>query len=281
MTESTQPFDADTESKSSNERNSLSASNITVHFGGLAALSNVEITVPRRSTVGLVGPNGAGKSTLFGVLSGLTRPQSGRIILEGEDVTGMSAQARARRGMARTFQHPELFSSLTVREHVVLAHRMRHSRSRLWKDLFTGRGLRDASPAENDAVNNVIDLVNIGSIANRPVRALPLGMAKMVEVARAIATDPKILLLDEPGAGLDTNETEQLARSLLRIMDDGDISLLLVEHDLGMVLGMSDLVYVLDFGICIAHGTPSEIRMNSAVQDAYLGDDGGAAPEKF
>jgi ABC-type branched-subunit amino acid transport system ATPase component len=250
----------------------LSARDITVHFGGLTALSEVSIAVPKGQIIGLVGPNGAGKSTLFAVLSGLLRPNAGRVRLAGTDVTGSSPQARARLGLARTFQQPELFMGLTVREHLVLAYRARHARSRVWKDLFLGGALRRPGRAETARVDGLLELLSMTDIAHRLADALPLGTSRMVEVGRALASSPSVVLLDEPLSGLDVHEAERMAGALRRIVDDEQVSFLLVEHDVGMVLSLSDYMYVLDFGALIAEGPPQEIRTNPTVRDAYLGD---------
>jgi branched-chain amino acid transport system ATP-binding protein len=215
--------------------------------------------------VGLVGPNGAGKSTLFAVLSGLLAPSEGTVLMDGRDVTRASAQARARRGLARTFQHPELFPGLTVREHVVLAYRLRHARRRIWTDLVTGGGFRRA-PADA-----LLAELGLTGQAHRPVGGLPLGTSRLLEIARALAVDPGVLLLDEPSSGLDARETDELAATLTRVVADHGVSLLLVEHDVELVLGMSDVVHVLDFGVEISAGSPAEVRRDPAVRAAYLG----------
>jgi branched-chain amino acid transport system ATP-binding protein len=250
----------------------LQAAGVTVRFGGLTALSSVNLDVPRGAIVGLVGPNGAGKSTLFAVLSGLLRPNAGRVHLDGQDVTKISPQGRARKGMARTFQHPELFSSLTIREHLVLGHRLRHNRGRLWTDLVTGRGFRKPGHEETEHVDAILEMLHLGALAEEHAVGLPVGSCRLIEVGRALATNPKVLLLDEPGAGLDPSETEQLAAAFRRIVASDAVSIVMVEHDLEMVLGLSRLVYVLDFGVCIAQGSPAEIRSNERVHAAYLGD---------
>ena len=244
-----------------------------MRFGGLVALDGVDLDVPAQVIVGLVGPNGAGKSTLFGVLSGLLKPTAGTVHMDGEDVTGSSPQARARRGLARTFQHPELFSSLTVREHLVLGYRMRHAKARIWTDLVTGRGFRLPPKAETERVDELVEALHLGDIQNLPAAGLPLGLSRLVEVARALAVDPQVLLLDEPSSGLDVRETEELSATLQQVVSDHGVSLLLVEHDVPLVLRMCDQVHVLDFGIQIAAGTPAQIRNDPAVRAAYLGEE--------
>jgi ABC-type branched-subunit amino acid transport system ATPase component len=253
----------------------LTATGISVRFGGLAALSDVSIEVPPGTIVGLVGPNGAGKSTMFAVLSGLLRPVSGLVFLHGDDVTTASPQLRARRGLARTFQQPELFMGLTVREHVVLAHRVRYSRQRLWRDMIDPRSLRPASNDENERVDGILELLNLTRVAKSSVGVLPLGTSRLVEVARALATRPDVMLLDEPLSGLDQRESEMLASVFQRLVatDERRLSLLMVEHDVATVLSLSSRIFVLDFGELIASGTPAEIRRNQAVRSAYLGDE--------
>ena len=249
----------------------IEARGVTVRFGGLVALDNVDLRVPPAAIVGLVGPNGAGKSTLFAVLSGLLKPSSGAVLMDGHNVTKASPQARARRGLARTFQHPELFPGLTVREHVVLGYRVRHARGRILTDLATAGGFRKP-PADEDArVDEILAALRLTGHAHQPVAGLPLGTSRLVEIARALSVDPNVLLLDEPSSGLDAQETEELAATLTRVVADHGVSLLLVEHDVELVLGLSDVVNVIDFGVKISEGTPAEVRADPAVRAAYLG----------
>jgi branched-chain amino acid transport system ATP-binding protein len=252
----------------------LEAAGVTVRFGGLTALSNVSIDVKPGKIAGLVGPNGAGKSTLLGVLSGLQRPNSGRVALEGEDVTHASPRARASRGLARTFQQPELFLGLTVREHLVVAYRARTAPSRLWRDMFDVRCLFPPPKEETEQVDRILELLRLQRVAKAPVAALPLGMLRLVEVGRALACQPRVLLLDEPLSGLDVKASENLLGVFRQIVDQSDppVSLILVEHDVAAVLALSDTVFVLDFGERIAAGTPEEVRNDPAVRAAYLGD---------
>ena len=257
----------------------LSADNITVRFGGLAALSGVSLEVQPGSIAGLVGPNGAGKSTLLAVLSGLLRPNGGRVHLHGEDVTRTSCRARARKGLARTFQQPELFLGLTVREHLVLAHRARVAPTRLWSDMLTPRSLFPPSAEEDDRVGELLELLRLTRVEKAPVAALPLGILRLVEVGRALASEPSVLLLDEPLSGLDIKASENLLAVFRQIVDQPgrDVSLIMVEHDVAAVLSLSDVVFVLDFGERIAAGSPEAIRSDPAVRAAYLGD---ADPEQ-
>jgi ABC-type branched-subunit amino acid transport system ATPase component len=251
----------------------LLAKDVTVHFGGLTALDDVSVSVPESTVVGLVGPNGAGKSTLFAVLSGLLRPQKGTVHLGGADVTRLTPQARARRGLARTFQQPELFTGLTVREHLVLSYRVRMQRHRLWKDAFAAGSLRRPDPGEAERVDGLLELLALTHVADDIADALPLGTSRLLEVGRALATSPLVVLLDEPLAGLDVHEARRLAVTLQETVARERVSMLLVEHDVGTVLSMSSRVYVLDFGELIAEGTPDEVRTDPRVRTAYLGDD--------
>lgn len=253
----------------------LAATGVTVRFGGINALTDVSIEVAPGSIVGLVGPNGAGKSTLLGVLSGLLRPNAGRVWLRGEDVTDASARFRATRGLARTFQQPEVFLGLTVREHLVVAHRARVAPHRLWRDMLDPRSTFSSSSAENERIDGILELLKLTRVARASVAALPLGVLRLVEVARALASDPHVLLLDEPLSGLDMTTSENLLSVFRLIVDQADhpVSLLIVEHDVAAVLALSDTVFVLDFGERIAVGSPEEIRNDPAVRSAYLGDE--------
>jgi ABC-type branched-subunit amino acid transport system ATPase component len=236
-------------------------------------LAGVSLSVPGASLVGLVGPNGAGKSTLFGVCSGLLKPTAGQVFLSGRDVPGASPQLRARMGMARTFQQPEMFMGLTAREHFALAYRVRQDRRRLWKDMFSGASLRKPEPQEQDRVQSLLDMLSLTEVADRVVDTLPLGTTRLVEVGRALATRPSVVLLDEPFAGLDGSEAGRLADALRRTVSDAGIALVLVEHDVAMVLSLCSWIFVLDFGQLIAAGVPEVVRSDPAVKAAYLGED--------
>ena len=234
----------------------------------------MSVSIEPGTIVGLVGPNGAGKSTLFNALTGLQTLKEGEVWLKGQEITNASVRRRVRSGRARTFQHPEMFLGLTVRQHLELADRLRHQRSRLWSDLVTMRGLwSSSSTAETDRVEVLLELLRITDIAEEQASSLPIGATRLVDVARALAAEPDVLLLDEPSAGLSQSETQQLADALVSIMRERSVSMLLVEHDLEMVLGISDQVFVLDFGHVIATGSPSFIRADEGVRKAYLGDE--------
>ena len=266
-----QPMSAQSDAETSSTPPRLECRDVTVRFGGVIALNSVSLSVPQAAIVGLVGPNGAGKSTLFSVLSGLHRPNKGQVLFEGADITRTSAGRRARLGLARTFQHPEMFAGLTTREHLQLAHRVSTHRSRIWTDVVTGRGFRPADKQEAERIDVLLDALNLTEIADRPVAGLPLGMTRLIEIARALAANPKMLLFDEPSSGLDAQETEQVMSVLTLAVEHRGVSLLLVEHDVAMVLSLCRYVHVLDFGVKIGEGTPDEIRGNPAVRAAYLG----------
>jgi branched-chain amino acid transport system ATP-binding protein len=249
----------------------LSGTQISVNFRGLKALQSVDISVPEGAIVGLVGPNGAGKSTLLGVLSGDVRAQQGVVCLGGKDVSGLAPETRVRRGLARTFQLPQLFDELTVREHLTLARRLAQAPSREWSDPLTGRFLhRDV--AEEQEVDALLASLGLESVADTLAGVLPLGLTRLVEIARAAATHPAVILLDEPFSGLNPAESRRLSRTLASLNQAEGIAMVLVEHDVEVVFDLSERVFVLDFGELIAAGTPAEIRRHPAVRAAYLGD---------
>ena len=255
----------------------LSGTQVSVNFRGLKALQQVDIQVPEGAIVGLVGPNGAGKSTLLGVLSGDVVAREGTVRLAGQDVSGLTPEARVRHGLARTFQLPELFDELTVREHLTLSHRLASAPSRSWSDPLTGRFLRPDS-TEDEAVDELLDSLGLAPVAGTPAGALPLGLSRLVEIARAVASRPRVILLDEPFSGLNPAESRLLSQALADVNRSKGIAMVLVEHDVEIVFGLSARVYVLDFGVIIAAGTPGEVRRDPAVRAAYLGDLSPAEP---
>jgi len=234
----------------------LQLDDVTVSFGGIKALGGVSLAAPRGQVTGLIGPNGAGKTTLFDVATGLRRPRTGRVRLDGRDVTRLGPGRRAHRGLSRTFQRLELFGSLTVRENVLLAAEVAHGL----------RGLRRAGVHADE----ILERTRLTALANRPAAELTTGTARVLEVARALATQPSTLLLDEPGSGLDEGESTALGDLLLEVAGAGT-AVLLVEHDVEMVMRVCTSVTVLDFGKVLAEGTPAEIQADPRVQQAYLG----------
>ena len=230
---------------------------VQVRFGGLLALDDVSLAADAGRVTGLIGPNGAGKTTLFNVVGGLQAPTRGRVFIDDVDVTDRKPHQRARLRMARTFQRLEVFGTLTARENVLVAAESRND----WSHE------KDDAAARTEAI---LDRVGLRDVADEPVDSMPTGMARLVELGRAIATRPRLLLLDEPGSGLDERETETLGELLLDLAADG-MAILLVEHDVELVMRVCAEIYVLDFGRLIAHGTPAEIQANEVVQAAYLG----------
>jgi branched-chain amino acid transport system ATP-binding protein len=259
----------------------LTVSDVAVHFGGVAALANASLRVEPGKVTGLIGPNGAGKTTLFNVISGLQAPDRGTVHLFDTEVTGLHPSRRARLGLARTFQRLELFGSLSAAENVrVGIESSVHwwSRQHLRHSLPVVRRPRpDGDPATNGArasvpsrCEHLLERVGLAGRGHEQVSAMSTGSARMVELARALAIDPKLLLLDEPGSGLDDAESQALGQ-LLRDLAEGGMAVLLVEHDMELVMRICEYIYVLDFGDVIAAGPPDEIRADPNVQAAYLG----------
>ena len=247
----------------------LDARGITKRFAGIAALNHVDIDVNYGEMVGLIGPNGAGKTTLFNCLLGMLRPEDGTVFFDGEEISSLPVYKRARRGFGRTFQRLELFSGTTVRDHFLVAERQRNGSGRLWKDLLN---LSDPTRAEQELVERMIDLVGLQREADEPVESLSLGRGRLVELGRALMTQPKLLLLDEPSSGLDVKETAALAERLATVQRDHEFAVMLVEHDVEMVQSLVTRLYVLDFGTMIASGPTDDVLGNEAVRKAYLGD---------
>jgi branched-chain amino acid transport system ATP-binding protein len=249
----------------------LRVDGISLAFGGLKALRNVSLDVAHGCITALVGPNGAGKTSLFNAISGFYRPQGGRVFFEGSDVTGMSAPVRAKIGLARTFQNIALFRGLSVLDNIKLG-RHAHLRTSLVEALFYyGRPLREEIELRAEIEERIIDFLEIDHIRHAPVGALPYGLQKRVELARALAMKPRLLMLDEPVAGMNREETEDMARFILDVREEWGVTILMVEHDMRLVMDISDHVIVLNFGEVIARGLPADVQRNEEVAKAYLG----------
>ncbi|MFP5255193.1 MAG: ABC transporter ATP-binding protein [Acidimicrobiia bacterium] len=243
----------------------LEVEHVSVDFGGVRALHLVDLDVEAGQATGLIGPNGAGKTTLFNAICGLQPTDRGRVVLDGRDITRVAAHKRARLGIARTFQRLEVFGSMTARDNIRVAADV-HRR-------WARRAGRRAIAAPEVRTEEILDQVGLRSVADDRVDALPTGLARLVEVGRALASDPTVLLLDEPSSGLSEEETESFALLLRRLAGEG-LAILLVEHDVELVMGVCSRIHVLDFGRVIASGTPEEIQGDAAVQSAYLGTTG-------
>jgi branched-chain amino acid transport system ATP-binding protein len=247
----------------------LEVAGLRKRFAGVVALQDVDLAVEAGERVGLIGPNGAGKTTLFNCVLGVEPIERGRVVLDGRSLDGLAVHQRARLGIGRTFQRIELFGESTVREHLLIAERTRRGDGRLWKDLL-GRGR--PRPDEMARCDAVLELLGLGDLADEPIERLSLGKARLVEVGRALVTDPKVLLLDEPSSGLDRAETTALAATLREVQAEQGFAILLVEHDVELVAGFTERCYVLDFGQVIAEGATAEVLASDVVRHAYLGD---------
>jgi branched-chain amino acid transport system ATP-binding protein len=247
----------------------LEATGVTKRFAGIVALDDVSLQVESGERVGLIGPNGAGKTTFFNCVLGVVRPDGGQVLLEGRDIGGLPVHARALLGIGRTFQRIELFTESTVREHLLIAERTRRGDGRLWKDLL-GRGRPRAE--EIARCDEVLELLGLAELAEEPIERLSLGKGRLVEVGRALMTDPKLLLLDEPSSGLDRDETADLARTLQDVQAAQGFAILLVEHDVELVSTFTERCYVLDFGCLIASGPTADVMASDEVRTAYFGD---------
>jgi branched-chain amino acid transport system ATP-binding protein len=258
----------------------LAIEGVSLGFGGVRALNDVSFSVAPGSITAVIGPNGAGKTSLFNCISGFYRPQAGRITFEGRDITQLKPPARAKLGLARTFQNISLFRGMTVLDNIKLG-RHAHMRTGVLDALFyLGRARREEAALRQEIEERIIDLLEIDHIRKQPVGALSYGLRKRVELARALAMRPRLLMLDEPVAGMNREETGDLARFILDVRREWGITILMVEHDMGLVMDLSDHVVVLNFGQVIATGKPSEVQRDRAVIEAYLGAQAAREAEK-
>jgi ABC-type branched-subunit amino acid transport system ATPase component len=254
----------------------LEAQQIRKRFAGITALDGVSLEVDRGEAVGLIGPNGAGKTTFFNCLLGMLRPDEGVVRFDGRDITRAPVHTRARLGFGRTFQRIELFSGMTVRDHLFVAARAHVGTGSFWKDCLN---LAQPTVEERRGVDTTLELLGLADVADRRVEALSLGVGRLVELGRALMTEPLLLLLDEPSSGLDQHETEELVRALHVVQRERGTAVLLVEHDVAMVQAFATRLYVLDFGTLIAAGETGTVMRDDTVQRAYLGELTGAKPD--
>lgn len=249
----------------------LRAEHVRVAFGGVKALTGVTVEVRAGEVCGLIGPNGAGKTTLFDVLSGIRRPDAGAVLLDGADVSARGPVWRARHGMRRTFQRRQLFGRLTVLDNLVVAEEWRGGGGGIAADLLGLPGRRRRERERRARAEEILDLCGLVDLRDAYAGTLPVGQARLVELARAVVDTPKVLLLDEPASGMSATESAWLGEVVRRLVDHEHCAVLLVEHDVAFVMGLASRVVVLDLGEVLAEGTPAEVRANQAVRDAYLG----------
>ncbi len=249
--------------------------NLSISFGGLMAVDKVGFVVEQGSIFSIIGPNGAGKTTIFNCISGLYRPDSGKINFSGEDIIGLKPHTIARLGIARTFQNIELFSRMTTMENLMLGRHI-HMKTGIWSGAtFYRRGSRAAQDEikHREHVEEIIDLLDLQAARNQFVGGLPYGTQKLIELGRALALEPKLLLLDEPSAGMNSEEKQDLIFWIKDIQDELGVTILLIEHDMKLIMDISDRILAINFGKPIMEGTPAEVQKHPEVLKAYLGED--------
>jgi branched-chain amino acid transport system ATP-binding protein len=250
----------------------LEAERVTVRFGGIHALTEADFTIPNRTVTALIGPNGAGKTTMLNAITGMTHIDGGAIRLAGRDIVGLPPHRRAAHGVVRTFQNLEVFTSLSVLENVMTGHHA-HTRYSIAASLLRTPSFRRAENACRDRALECLDFVGLSAERDTPAGDLPYGKQRLLEIARGLAADPKLLLLDEPAAGLNSRETARLGDLITAIRDTLGVTVGLVEHDMDLVMRVSDHVTVLNFGHPLASGTPEQVQADPEVVKAYLGEE--------
>ena len=250
----------------------LETKDVTIRFGGLTAVSNFNIAVPRGGIVGLIGPNGAGKTTCFNIITGFYKPTKGEVLLEGKPITGLPPYRVCEAGIARTFQNIRLFYNETVLQNVMIGGFVRQKSHWWMPPLMLPSCTREEKELRENAMA-LLESLGLDNVADEASNSLPYGAQRRLEIARALATKPKFLLLDEPAAGMNPQESQELMAFIKKIRTDFDLTILLIEHDMKVVMGVCEYIWVLDYGILIAEGNPEQIRSNPRVIEAYLGEE--------
>ncbi|MPM63448.1 Lipopolysaccharide export system ATP-binding protein LptB [bioreactor metagenome] len=248
----------------------LKTNNITMQFGGLTAVKDFNLTLNKGEIVALIGPNGAGKTTAFNMITGVYKPTKGKIFYKGNDITQLSPHQITKSGIARTFQNIRLFKDLSVLDNVLIANHL-HIKSNVFEALLRLPKYKNENRRMINKSLELLEIVGLSDEKNEKSSSLPYGKQRRLEIARALATKPELLLLDEPAAGMNPKETEDLTRFIKTIRDDFKLTIFMIEHHMQVVMGISERIYVFDYGITIAHGSPKEIQNNQRVIEAYLG----------
>ncbi len=256
--------------------------NLSISFGGIRAVTDVSFSVERNTIFSIIGPNGSGKTTIFNMISGIYKPDSGRVVLDGEKVSGLNPDRIARKGIARTFQNIQLFGNASVMDNLMLGRHIHMKTGILGGAFMIGRWTPCALEEirHREVIEHIIDFLELQSVRDQFVATLPYGKRKLVELGRALALEPRVLLLDEPSAGMNTEEKDDLRIWIKDIQEDYRVTILLIEHDMNMVMGISDRILAINQGIPITEGTPPEVQKHPEVIAAYLGEEESDADDK-